>query len=148
MNQGNIKIAGLASEAVFGDGSLDGDAVFAPVFPGPPAKVTLPSTKCATLPPLFAIYGILSTYSPLPYIGLSTFTGTPNAPASLSASGAGYAFFAPTNLSKSRTKAAALEEQSLITELCATTSSQPQDFRDFGQFFGDTVRRRERHLVP
>lgn len=101
MNQGNIIIGGLPSAAVFGDGSLDGDAVFAPVFGGPPAKVTLPSTKCATLPPLFAIYGVLSTYAPLPYIGLSTFTGTPNAASSLSATGAGYAFFAPTNLSKS-----------------------------------------------
>lgn len=97
---GTIQISGGTNGWV-GDGSLDGDAVFAPVFDaGQAARSTVPATTCAALPPYFSIYGILSPYAAIPYIGISSFTGTPGADSSISADGGGYGFIAPVNMSE------------------------------------------------
>ncbi|KAK4056166.1 hypothetical protein OIO90_002897 [Microbotryomycetes sp. JL221] len=101
--QGTIKMMASNFEAWLGDGSLDGDAVWAPVFEsGQASKFTVPSMTCADLPPLFSVYGVLSPYAPIPYVGISTFTASSGAATTLSGAG-GYGFVAPVNLTNPKT---------------------------------------------
>lgn len=98
--EGTIQISG-STNGWIGDGSTDGDAVFAPVFDAPLAsRATVPALSCSALPALFSIEATLSPYAPIPFIGIASFTGTPNAESTISASGGGYGFFAPVNMSE------------------------------------------------
>ncbi|KAK4049694.1 hypothetical protein OIV83_003969 [Microbotryomycetes sp. JL201] len=106
---GTIKLTGPNTDAWLGDGSLDGDAVWAPVFEqAAAAKFRVPSLTCNDLPPLFSVYGVLSPYGPIPYVGISTFTGVPDAPTTLGANSGGYGFVAPVNLTNPKTFAMSL----------------------------------------
>ncbi|KAM0787050.1 hypothetical protein ACM66B_006315 [Microbotryomycetes sp. NB124-2] len=107
--EGTIKMTGPNTDAWLGDGSLDGDAVWAPVFEqAAAAKFKVPSLTCNNLPPLFSLYGVLSPYAPIPYVGISTFTGTPGALTTLGADTGGYGFVAPANLTNPKTYAMSL----------------------------------------
>ncbi|SCZ96010.1 BZ3500_MvSof-1268-A1-R1_Chr8-1g09944 [Microbotryum saponariae] len=102
---GKIQIVSTDSSSStqwLGDGSLDGSGVYANTT-DQPGTVNFPATTCSTLPPLFSIYGILAEYAALPYVGLASFTGLPNAPSSLSSTSGGYAFVAPVNQTNSKT---------------------------------------------
>lgn len=98
---GSIQISG-STNGWIGDGSTDGDAVFAPVFDAPlAARATVPALTCSALPSLFSIEAVLSPYAAIPFVGITSFTGTAGADSSISASGGGYGFFAPVNMSES-----------------------------------------------
>lgn len=108
------------------------------------SKSIAPAKTCASLPSLFSLYGILSQYAPLPYVGLSTFTGKVGADTTLSAGGAGYAFIAPTNQSEQLCLWGARSE----ARLTPLFSSRCEDLRDCSDLPRITLRRRERRLVP
>ncbi|ORY88594.1 hypothetical protein BCR35DRAFT_350837 [Leucosporidium creatinivorum] len=100
---GSIQISG-STNGWIGDGSTDGDAVFAPVFDAPLAsRATVPALTCSALPALFSIEAILSPYAAIPFLGIASFTGTAGADSSISASGGGYGFFAPVNMTNPKT---------------------------------------------
>ncbi|SCV67233.1 BQ2448_5879 [Microbotryum intermedium] len=102
---GKIQIVSTDSSATtqwLGDGSLDGSGVYANTT-DQAGTVNFPATTCSTLPPLFTIYGILAEYAALPYVGLATFTGLPDAASSIGPSSGGYAFVAPVNQTNPKT---------------------------------------------
>lgn len=96
----------VGAVAWLADASVDGDSVWAPSSDGFGAGTfTVPGTACGALPSSFSIWGILSQYSGLPYLGLTTYTATASAPATIAAGTAGYAFLTPANQTAARTYA-------------------------------------------